>query len=117
MITAAETKAKFKENPISWKQSLQDFVEDFRQKKNPVAIDEPFELSDERKDAVLAGTIEMLCDQMSIPIPKWLYEVPACKKPYFVAEDDDLMALELIQSPVRFRIRKVFALENFLFRV
>lgn len=117
MITAAETKSKFKEDPISWKISLSDFVDDFRTHQNPKAIAKPFELDDERKDAVLASTIEMLCDHFSISIPEWLNNVPACKRPYFVAENDDLMATELVESPVRFRIRKVFVMENYLFRV
>jgi hypothetical protein len=34
-----------------------------------------------------------------------------------VAEVDDLMATAIVESPVRFRLRKVFVMENFLFRV
>ena len=117
MITAVETKLRFKENPDSWKTALWDFVGDFRKQKNPTAITDPFELGDERKDAVLASSIETLCDELKIDIPEWLYEIPSCKHPYFVAGDDDLMAIAIVQSPVRFRIRKVFVLENFLFRV
>lgn len=117
MITAVETKEKFLDNSRSWKITLMDFVDDFRQQKDLGAIAEPFELCDERKDAILASTIETLCDEMKLSIPEWLYEVPSCKHPYFVAEDDDLMATAIVESPIPFRLRKVFVLENFLHRV
>jgi hypothetical protein len=117
MITAAETKRRFEENPEWWKISLMDFVDDFRRRRDPAAIAEPFHLSDERKDAVLAGVIETLCDEMDLEIPDWLDSVPACRDPYFVSELESLKATTLVESPIRFRIRKVFVLENFLSRV
>ena len=117
MITAAETKRQFEVDPQWWKIPLLDFVDDFRRRGDPAAIAEPFHLSDEKKDAVLAGVIETLCDEMNIEIPSWLDKVPACSDPYFVSEMENLKATTLVESPVRFRIRKVFVLENFLSRV
>ena len=117
MITAAETKHQFEADAKWWKISLMDFVDDFRRRRDTAAIAEPFRLSDERKDAVLAGVIETLCDEMKIEIPRWLDSVPACRDPYFVAGLESLKAIALVESPVHFRIRKVFVLENFLHRV
>ena len=117
MITAVETKQRFNEDPRWWKIALMDFVDDFRYHKDPDAIAEAFELSDERKDAVFAGVIETLCDEMHFSIPEWLYEVPACSQPYFLSEMETLKAFSLVQSPTRLRLRKVFVLDNFLFRV
>jgi hypothetical protein len=117
MNTAVETKRRFNEDPKWWKIPLMDFVDDFRYYKDSAMIAEPFELSDERKDAVLASVIETICVEIGLPIPKWLRQVPACGKPYFLAESDDLMALSLLQTPPYFRIRKVFVMENFLHRV
>jgi hypothetical protein len=117
MLTASETKEKFKAEPNNWKAWLIDFVDDFRRHRDSSAIEQPFSLDNERFDAILASTIETLCDESKMPIPEWLHEVPSCKNPYFVAEVDDLMATAIVESPVRFRLRKVFVMENFLFRV
>jgi len=49
--------------------------------------------------------------------PPWVWEVPACKTPWFVSGLDTLRAIALVESPVSFRRRKIFVLENFLARV
>lgn len=117
MITAHETKAKMRADPQWWKIPLMDFVDDFRRHKDPAAIEQPYILDDERIDAVLAGVIESLCDELNIPVPSWLDEIPACKEPFFMSGLENLKATAIIESPLRFRIRKVFVLENFLSRV
>jgi len=117
MITAALTKTRFVNDPQWWKIALMDFVDDFRRTKDPLAVAENFELNDERKDAVLAAVIETLCDEMEIAVPEWLEDIPACREPYFVAELENLKATAIAESPARFRIRKVFVLDNFLVRV
>jgi len=117
IITAAETKKGFETDPKWWKIPLMDFVDNFRYNKDPAAIADPFKLGDERKDAVLASVIETLCDEMGIEIPKWLDQVPACRDPYFLSGMQSLKAITLVETPVRFRLRKVFVMENFLFRV
>ena len=117
IITAVETNLKMKEAPRWWRIALFDFVDNFRRHKNPTAIEEPFEINDDRMDAVLAGVIESLCDEMDMPIPAWLDNVPACREPYFVSGVENLKASAIVQSPVHFRIRKVFVMENFLHRV
>lgn len=116
MITAANTKFRFKDEPRWWMVALLEFVDDFRRTRDPAAISEPFILDDERQDAVLAGVIESLCDEMQISIPSWVDGVPACREPYFVSGLEDLKATAIVESPVRFRIRKVFVMENFLSR-
>lgn len=117
MITATETQQRMDKNPKWWKIPLYDFVDDFRYHKNPAAFVDPFPLSDERRDAVLASVIETLCDEMDIAIPDWLSGVPACKDPYFMSEMENLKAFSLVETPVHFRIRKVFVTENVLDRV
>lgn len=117
MMTAAETKQMFKEDPQWWKIPLLDFVDDFRYHKNADAIREPFELGDEEKDVVLAAVIETLCDELNIEIPSWLADVPASRKPLFLSRMENLKAIAIVESPVRFRLRKVFVMENALHRV
>jgi len=117
LITAAETKLRINEDLKWWKIPLMDFVDDFRRNKNPAAIRERFVMDNEQIDAVLASVIESLCDEMKIEIPAWLESIPACRQPYFVAGIEDLKATAIVESPVRFRLRKVFVMENFLQRV
>ena len=83
MITAKETKQRMDDEPRWWKVALMDFVDDFRYHRDATAIALPFKLGDEEKDAVLAGTIETLCDEMRMPIPRWLDDIPACREPSF----------------------------------
>ena len=117
MITARETKQRMQDDPRWWKIALMDFVDDFRHHRDPAAVSEAFHLDDEEKDAVLAGTIETLCDELELPIPKWLGKVPACREPQFLSSIESIKAFSLAESPVHFRVRKVFVCDNFLFRV
>jgi hypothetical protein len=117
VITLRETKEKILREPQWWKIHLMDFVDDFRAKRNLDAVSEPFALSDDQQDALLASTAEALCDEMRLEPPVWLRQIPACREPYFVSGWENLKASALAQSPLRFRIRKVFVLENFLRRV
>ena len=117
MITARETKQRMVADPRWWKIALMDFVDDFRYHRDPAAVEQPFEAGEEDKDAVLAGTIETLCDEMAILIPDWLRKIPACREPLFLSRVETLKAFSLAESPVHFRIRKVFVMENFLHRV
>jgi hypothetical protein len=94
-----------------------DFVDDFRRHRDVHAIDEPFAANDRRTDALLASTAESLCDESHLTPPHWLAEIPACDDPYFVGQIENLKAISIVESPLRFRIRKIFVLENFLSRV
>ncbi len=117
MITAIQTKQEMESDPQWWKIPLMNFVDDFRFHGDLAAIAEPFMLNDERKDAVLASTIETLCDEMGFLIPDWLDNVPACREPYFMMGIESLKAISLVETPVRFRLRKIFVMENVLHRV
>lgn len=117
MITAGQTKQRMIDEPKWWKIALFDFVDDFRYHKNADAIAEPFLLSDVNRDAVLAGVVETLCDELNIAIPEWLYDVPAPKQPVFLSRMENLKAFSIVESPARLRLRKVFVCDNFLHRV
>ncbi len=117
MNSAVETKKRFVAEPRWWKIALMDFVDDFRCYKDEKMIAEPFELGDEEKDAVLAGVIETLCDELGIAIPLWLHDVPPCTEPNFLSRMESLKAISIVESPIRLRLRNIFVLDNFLFRV
>jgi len=112
-----QARQKIDGNPEYWSLHLMDFVDDFRRHQNLEAINTPFTLTDNRFDAIFASTAEVLCDEADLVPPQWLADVPSCHVPWFVAGMESLKAIALAESPLRFRIRKIFVLENFLTRV
>lgn len=117
MNTLKATRAKIEAEPKHWRVWLMDFVDDFRYYRNAEMIAESFELNDDKIDALLASTVEYLCDELNIELPEWLNEIPSCDEPFFVSGIENLKATAIVESPLRFRIRKIFVLENFLSRV
>jgi hypothetical protein len=117
MITLSEVREQINSDPEHWRIYFMDFVDDFRYHKDPKAVAEPFTLANDNKDALLASMAETLCDEMKIEVPHWLAGVPACDEPYFVSGLENLKAFTIVESPLRFRIRKIFVMENFLSRV
>lgn len=116
MITLKETKQEITREPQHWCVHLMDFVDDFRYYKDMRAVAEPFALTDSKMDALLASTAEYLCDELKLNPPAWLAGIPDCEDPFFVGEIQNLKAISIVESPLRFRIRKIFVLENFLSR-
>lgn len=117
MTPLREVRRQISSDPKNWAVYLMDFVDDFRYYKDRAAISEPFELSNDKIDALLASTVEYLCDEIGLEPPEWILRVPACKEPWFVSGMENLKATALVESPLHFRIRKIFVLENFLARV
>ena len=109
MNTLKATREKIEAEPKHWRVWLMDFVDDFRYYKNAEMIAESFELSDDKIDALLASTVEYLCDELNIEMPEWLSEAPSCDEPFFVSGIENLKATALVESPLRFRIRKVLS--------
>jgi hypothetical protein len=117
MITLKETKEKIENDGTYCQIHLMDFVDDFRYYKNKEAIRESFNYTDERFDALLASTADQLCAELKMEPPQWIEKIPAVKNPWFVSGLDNLKAITLVESPLHFRKRKIFVLENFLQRV
>lgn len=117
MTTLKQVKQRIKDDPRHWAVWLMDFVDDFRYYRDARMIAEPFALDDERFDALLAATAEALCTELKIEVPEWIQAVPAVRDPWFVSGMESLKAIALVESPLPFRLRKVFVLENFLARV
>lgn len=121
MNSLAKTKNRIKEymqeNPDYWAIPFMEFVDDFREKKNPEMIEEPFKVDDERFDALLASTVEYLCNENNMPVPKWIDKISSLKLPWFVAGMESLKAISIVESPLEFKVRNIFVLSNFLDRV
>ena len=116
-MTIRETKHHMEQDPEYWLIPFMEFVDDFRRDRNFSLIQEPFELTDERFDALLASTVEYLCDEINLEPPEWVWNIPSCQDPWFVSGVENLKAITIVESPVYFRRRKIFVLENFLERV
>lgn len=100
-----------------WVTHLMDFVDDFRYYQEPAILQVPFKPDRERIDAILASTVETLCAETGLEAPVWIQNIPACRQPWFVSGLENLKAIALVESPVFFRLRKIFVLGNFLNRV
>jgi len=117
MVTIRETNRLIQQNPDQWLIPFMDFVDSFRKHHDVALIQEPFESNNERFDAILASMVEYLCDELRLEAPAWVWNVPACHDPWFVSGMENLKAITIVESPVYFRRRKIFVLENFLDRV
>jgi hypothetical protein len=116
-MTLAEVKAKMLQDPLHWFVPFMDFVDEFRREKGRNDISEPIVQDNERFDALLASTIEYLCNEGKTEPPQWVYTIPGCRDPWFVSGMENLKAIAIVESPIWFRTRKIFVLENFLSRV
>jgi hypothetical protein len=115
--TAEQTKKAIADAGEFWVVPLMDFVDEMRRRRDPEMIRAPFACDNERLDAILASTIEALCEELGMETPDWVWEVPSCSRPWFVSGVENLKAICIVESPAFFRHRKIFVLENFLSRV
>ena len=117
MIEITSVKESIEKDPQNWAVYLMDFVDDFRRNKDLRALSNPFSGTPTRWDALLASTATCLCQELNLAVPEWVEAVPSCQVPWFVSGKENLKAIALVQSPLPFRLRKIFVLENFLSRV
>jgi len=101
----------------SWPLHLFNFVDAFRSSRNEDLIrSAPVDAATPKTRALLASTVEALCDETGIPAPAWCAGVPALSQPWSVAGVESLKATALVESPAQFRKRNIFVLGNFLDR-
>lgn len=117
MKSIIEVKNQIRQEPEYWQIPFMDFVDDFRRYKDISAIDTPYKMDGDKMDALSVEVIEYLCHEQDLEVPNWIFSVPACQHPWFVAGIENLKAIALVESPLEFRIRKIFVLENFLYRI
>lgn len=101
----------------SWKIWLFNFVDAFRKAKDRAYIETPpvQELSP-KLNALIAATVETLCEELKVKPPSWCSAVPTLRSPWFVSGIENLKATSVAESPIHFRKRNIFVLENFLSR-
>lgn len=105
------------EGEASWKLWLFNFVDAFRKHKDvSYILIPPIQDISKRIRALMSSTVEALCEEMDIDIPRWCGAVEPLNEPWFVSGSENLKASALIESPVHFRKRNIFVLANFLSR-
>lgn len=101
----------------SWSMHLFNFVDEFRRTPRPDLVSDPPDPElPKRLECLLASTVESLCDEEGMEFPGWCWGVGRLPEPWFVSGVDSLKALALVGSPVHFRKRDLFVLDNFLRR-
>ena len=105
------------ESEASWKLWLFEFVDAFRRcPSEDLIASPPIRETGDRLRALLASTVESLCQEHDMPAPWWCGGVGALVTPWFVAGVENLKATALVESPSQFRKRNIFVLGNFLAR-
>lgn len=101
----------------SWKLWLFNFVDAFRRTRDAQYIAAPpIDDTPLRIRALLASTVDALCDEANLVAPWWSAGIVPLSNPWFVAGMESLKAIALVESPVHFRKRNIFVLGNFLER-
>ena len=105
------------EGENSWKIWLFEFVDAFRKYKDPKYISAPpVQNLSVRITALIASVVETLCEELELNIPMWCCSALPLKEPWFVSGVENLKASAIMESPLHFRKRNIFVLENFLSR-
>lgn len=100
-----------------WKIYLFDFIDAFRRRPRRDTISfEPDPRLAGRMLALLASVVEQLCVEKKMSAPLWCSGAGALPSPWFVSDMENLKAMALAESPVRFRRRNIFVLANFMSR-
>lgn len=100
----------------NWNGPLMEFVDDFRRLPSADMIAAPADTGSERLDALVAATVELLCDEAGLETPTWAQEAGSVQEPWLVSGIESLRGLAFAESPAPFRRRRIFVLGNFLSR-
>ncbi len=101
----------------SWKLFLFEFVDAFRRNPSSSLIDvPPADELNPQITALMASVVEALCSESAVSVPAWAKGVGVLPAPWFVSGVENLKASALVESPVYFRKRLIFVLDNFLER-
>lgn len=116
--TAVVSLEATKEAFNSWKIHFMNLVDEVRRSYDPRLLElPPVRQLDEKRSALLAAIVLQLCDELHWPFPKWAIEMPRLPHPWFLAETESLKASAILESPILFKSKNIFVLENFLKRL
>ncbi len=107
----------FLDGEASWPVHLFNFVDAFRRRPRlELLADPPAPETPNPLLCLIASTVESLCREAGMEPPAWCPGVGRLGEPWFVSGVQSLKAFALVHSPVDFRKRNVFVLDNFLDR-
>jgi transcriptional regulator with XRE-family HTH domain len=102
----------------NWRIWLFNFVDAFRRSPDMRLVwDPPVPEVSLKMRALLAAVVEALCFEQNRKPPWWCEGTLLLPEPWFIAEVENLKATALQESPVWFRKRNIFVLNNFLERI
>ena len=100
-----------------WRLWLFELVDDYRRNRDDRLLAAPRPELSPRLRSLLAAVVETLASETGATVPDWCRQVGPLPEPWFVAEIENLKASALVESPLPFRRRNIFVLENFLARL
>lgn len=99
----------------SWKIHFMNFVDEIRRSKDPrLFVLQPLKNLDPKLSALLAAIVLQICLEFNWSAPKWALEAPRLLSPWFVSQSDALKASAILESPICFKSKNIFVLDNFL---
>ncbi len=102
----------------SWKIHFFEFLDEVRRSKDSrLLFVPPSPNLDVRLKSLLAAMVLEICNECDWEAPTWAEEEPSLKHPWFPSNSDALKASALLESPLRFKLKNIFVLENFMRRV
>lgn len=97
--------------------ALRSFLDEFRSRHLPSALETEPRPLDARLDAYLAATAESLASAQGFAVPAWAWaESRKLRRPWFALPWAGLRAVLLLESPAAFRSRNLFVSANALSR-
>jgi transcriptional regulator with XRE-family HTH domain len=107
-----------REGFTSWKIHFFDLVDEVRRTKDyRLIVAPPIRGLDKKLRALLSSIVLELCRELSWTAPIWARREPRLNHPWFVSGSEALKATALSESPVHFKEKNIFVLENFLTRI
>jgi transcriptional regulator with XRE-family HTH domain len=101
----------------SWKIHFFDLVDELKRSKDcRLLVLPPIKALDKKLSALLAAMTLELSNLYGWEAPSWATQFPPLEKAWFVSGSSSLRASALLESPLRFKLKNIFVLENFLNR-
>ena len=116
-LTARQMHLEITYDPDNWEVPLMNFVDELRRTRQTSLIASSIEHTEHIKlDNLMCSVVCELCEELEVGVPSWVDDIEPDVEPWFISGVESLKAFALIQSPLNFRIRNIFVMENFLSR-